>query len=242
MVLLSDARIVGCCLAADFWTIAVVLKSAYGSTFSWGLGSVTALVNTVCSCRSCNYRSWEGTRVNHVISLSDQWARQLVASEWCDDPVLGWWLINGALPWWNTAIMMRSEMGWVTTRARSDCRRVKVVLPGVELLVYWKAVEGMATLISSENPRILSIQSLEAHHRLLRRPSVSDAVPMIWSVMIDIQVPSKRAFCQWRWADRSVRGMGQMIGCFFHLGFDDSVNILQLGSRRISAMNTLLID
>ncbi len=177
MVLLSDARIVGCCLAADFWTIAVVLKSAYGSTFSWGLGSVTALVNTVCSCRSCNYHSWEGTRVNHVISLSDWWARQLVASEWCDGPVLGWWSINGALPWWNMAIMMRSEMGWITKRARSDCRRVKVVLPCVELLVYWKAVEGTATLVSSENPRILSVQSLEAHQRMSqscgKRPWVS---------------------------------------------------------------------
>ncbi len=63
-------------------------------------------------------------------------------------------------------IMMRSEMGWITKCIRSDCRRVKVVLPCVELLVYWKAIEGTATLISSENPRILSVQSLEAHHRV----------------------------------------------------------------------------
>ncbi len=39
------------------------------------------LGNMVCSCCSCNYRSWEGTRVNHIISLSDRWACQLVASE-----------------------------------------------------------------------------------------------------------------------------------------------------------------
>ncbi len=81
MVLLSDEQINKCCLAADFWAIVVVLRSTRGGTFSQGLGIVTALVNTVCSCRSCNYHSWEGTRVNHVISLSDQWARQLVASE-----------------------------------------------------------------------------------------------------------------------------------------------------------------
>ncbi len=54
-------------------------------------------------------------------------------------------------------------MGWITKHVRSDCHRVKVVLPCVELLVYWKAVEGTATLISRENPWILSIQSLEAH-------------------------------------------------------------------------------
>ncbi len=60
--------------------------------------------------------------------------------------------------------MMRSEMGWITKRVRSDCHRVKVVLPCVELLVYGKAIEGMATLISRENPRILSVQSLEAQH------------------------------------------------------------------------------
>ncbi len=55
-------------------------------------------------------------------------------------------------------------MGWVAKRIRSDCHRVKVVLPCVELLVYWKAIEGTATLISRENPQILSVQSLEAHH------------------------------------------------------------------------------
>ncbi len=69
MVLLSDERIIKCCLAAEFWAIVVVLKSTHGSTFSRGLGVVTALVNTVCSCRSCNYRGSKGTRVNHVIFI-----------------------------------------------------------------------------------------------------------------------------------------------------------------------------
>ncbi len=72
MVLLSDERIIRCCLAADFRAIVVVLRSTCGGTFSRGLGKVTALVNMVCSCCSCNCRSWEGTHVNHVISLSDQ--------------------------------------------------------------------------------------------------------------------------------------------------------------------------
>ncbi len=132
--------------------------------FSRGLGIVTALVNTACSCHSCNYRSWEGNCINHIILLNDRWVRQLVASEWCDISVLGWWLINGALPWWNTTIMMRSKMGWIAKHIRSDCHRVKVVLLCVELLVYWKAIEGTAMLISRENPWILSVQSLEAHH------------------------------------------------------------------------------
>ncbi len=65
--LLSDARIVRCCLAADYWAIVVVLRSTRGVTFSWGLGEVTALVNTVCICHSCYCRSWEGTRIDHVI-------------------------------------------------------------------------------------------------------------------------------------------------------------------------------
>ncbi len=81
MVLLSDEQITKCCLAVDFWAIVIMLKSTHGSTFSRELGTVTALVNMVCSCHSCNYHSWEGTHVNHVISLSDQWACQLVASE-----------------------------------------------------------------------------------------------------------------------------------------------------------------
>ncbi len=137
----------------------------HGGMFSQGLGIVTALVNTVCSCHSCNYCSWEGTCVNHVISLSDWWAHQLVASEWCDNSILGWWSINDALLWWNTAIMMQNKMRWITKCVNSDCHRVKVVLSCVELLVYWKAIEGMATLISRENPWILSIQSLEAHQQ-----------------------------------------------------------------------------
>ncbi len=81
MVLLSNEWITKCCLAADFWVIVIVLRSTCRATFSQGLGIVTALVNTVCSCRSCNYHSWESTRVNHVILLSDQWVHQLVASE-----------------------------------------------------------------------------------------------------------------------------------------------------------------
>ncbi len=63
-------------------------------------------------------------------------------------------------------IMMRNEMGWITKHVDSDCHRVKVVLPCVELLVYWKAIEGTTVLISRENLWILSIQSLEAHQWL----------------------------------------------------------------------------
>ncbi len=81
IVLLSNKWITKCCLAADFWVIVVMLRSTRGAMFSRGLGIVTALVNTVCSCRSCNYHSWESTHVNHIISLGDRWARQLVASE-----------------------------------------------------------------------------------------------------------------------------------------------------------------
>ncbi len=165
MVLLSNKWIIKCCLAVDFWAIVVMLRSMCRAMFSQGLGIVTALVNTVCSCCSCNYRSCKGTHISHVISLSDRLVRQLVASEWCDNSVLGWWLIKGTLPLWNTAMMMRNEMGWIAKHVRSDCHRVKVVLPCVELLVYWKAVEGMAMLISRENLQILSIQSLEAHQR-----------------------------------------------------------------------------
>ncbi len=141
-----------------------MLRSTRGAMFSQGLGIVTALVNTACSCHSCNYHSWEGTCINHIILLNDRWVRQLVASEWCNISILGWWLINGALPWWNTTIMMCSKMGWIAKHVRSYCHRVKVVLLCVELLVYWKAIEGMAMLISRENPWILSVQSLEAHH------------------------------------------------------------------------------
>ncbi len=32
--------------------------------------------------------------------------------------------------------MMHGKMGWISKCVRSDCRRVKVVLPCVELLVY----------------------------------------------------------------------------------------------------------
>ncbi len=161
MVLLGDEQIIRCCLAADFWAIVILLRSMHGATFSWGLGIVTALVNTVCRCHS-----WEGTRINHVISLSDQWECQLVASEWCYDSVLGWWSINGALLWWNMVIMMCNKMGWITKCMKSGCCRMKVVLLCVQSLVYWKSVEGMVALNSRINPWILSVQSLEAHHRL----------------------------------------------------------------------------
>ncbi len=118
--------------------IVVLLRGTRGVMFSWGQGEVTDLVNTVCSCRSCNYCSWEGTRINHVISLNDRWARQLVASEWCDNSILGWWSIKGALPWWNMAIMMHSEMGWITKRVRSDCHRVKVGIAVCGIIGLWK--------------------------------------------------------------------------------------------------------
>ncbi len=98
-------------------------------------------------------------------------ACQLVASEWCGNSILGGLSIKGTLPWWNTGIMMCNEMGWISKHMRSSCHRVKVVLPCVELLVYWKAIEGMATLNSRINPWILSVQSLEAHHHT---PGFSD--------------------------------------------------------------------
>ncbi len=146
MVLLSDEWITQCCLAADYWAIVVVLRSMCGATFSWGLGKVTALVNTVCSCCSCNYRSWEGTRVNHVIFI-----------KWSRDTSIGCFRVmwhfhirmivdQSALPWWNTAIMMHNEVGWIVK--------------------HMKAIEGMVTLISRINPWILSIQSLEAHQHI----------------------------------------------------------------------------
>ncbi len=164
MVLLSDEQITECCLAVDLWAIVVMLRSMHEAMFSWGLGIVTALVNTVCNCCSCNYHSWEGTHVNYIISLSDQWMRQLVASEWCNDSILGWLSIKGALPWWDMAIIMYSKMKWITKCMKSGCHRMKVILPCVELLVYWKATKGIAILISRKNMWILSVQSLEAHH------------------------------------------------------------------------------
>ncbi len=85
------------------------------------------------------------------------------ASEWCVNSVLGWLSIEGALPWWSTAIRMRGKMGWITKRVRGGCHRIKVVSVCVQSLVCWKAVEGTVALISRQNPRILSIQSLEAH-------------------------------------------------------------------------------
>ncbi len=57
MVLLSDKLIIRCCLAMDYWVIVIVLRSMCGTTLSGGLDIVIALVNTVCSCHSCNYRN-----------------------------------------------------------------------------------------------------------------------------------------------------------------------------------------
>ncbi len=71
VVLLSEERIIRCCLAADYLAAVAVLRCMRGATIIRSLGTVTALVNMVYSCRSCNYRSWEGTRVNHIISLND---------------------------------------------------------------------------------------------------------------------------------------------------------------------------
>ncbi len=119
---LSDARIVRCCLAADYWVIVVVLRNMHGVMFSWSLGEVTALINMVCSCRS-----WEGTRVNHVISLNDWWAHQPDASEWCSNPVLGWLSIKGALLWWDMVIVMRGELGRITECMRSGCHGFRTI-------------------------------------------------------------------------------------------------------------------
>ncbi len=152
VVLLSKERIIRCCLAADYLAAVAVLRCMCGATIIRSLGTVTALVNTVYSCCSCNYRSWEGTCVNHVISLNDWWAHQPDASEWCSNPVLGWLSIKGALPWWDMVIEMRGELGRIT--------EVCEVYNGVV-----SKVLGDGWL----NPRILSVQSLEAHQRVASR-------------------------------------------------------------------------
>ena len=164
--LLSDARIVRCCLAADYWAIVVVLRSTRGVTFSWGLGEVTALVNTVCSGHSCYCRSWEGTHVDHVIFI--KWS--MSTSTWC------FWVMRqfriGVIVDRRCLAVMRYgnydawQDGMDIKRVRSGCRRMKVVLVCVQSLVCWKSVEGTVVLISRQNPRILSVQSLEAHHRI----------------------------------------------------------------------------
>ncbi len=105
----------------DYWAAVAVLRCMHGATIIRSLGTVTALVNAVCSCCSCNYCSWEGTRVNHVISLNDWWAHQPDASEWCSNPILGWLSIKGALPWWDMVIVMRGELGRITECVRSRC-------------------------------------------------------------------------------------------------------------------------
>ncbi len=127
VVLLSEEQIIRCCLAADYWAAVAVLRCMHGAMIIRSLGTVTALVNTVYSCRSCNYRSWEGTRVNHVISLNDWRAHQPDASEWCSSPVLGWLSIKGALPWWDMVIEMRGELGRITECVRGGCYGFRTV-------------------------------------------------------------------------------------------------------------------
>ncbi len=104
MVLLSDEWIMRCCVAVDYWATVAVLRCTLVAMVIWGLGTVTALVNAVCSCCGCNYRSRKDIHVNHIISLNDWWVRQLGASEWCSNPILGLSSIKGALPWWDTVI------------------------------------------------------------------------------------------------------------------------------------------
>ncbi len=127
VVLLSEERIIRCCLAVDYWAAVAMLRYMHGATIIRSLGIVTALVNVVCSCRSCNYCSWKGTHVNHVISLNDWWAHQLGASEWCSNPVLGWLLIKGALPWWDMVIVMRGKLWRIMECMRSGCHGFRTV-------------------------------------------------------------------------------------------------------------------
>ncbi len=127
VVLLSEEQIIRCCLAADYWAAVAVLRCMRGATIIRSLGTVTVLVNTVYSCRSCNYRSWEGTRVNHIISLNDWWAHQPDASEWCSNPVLGWLSIKGALLWWDMVIVMRGKLGRITECVKSGYHGFRTV-------------------------------------------------------------------------------------------------------------------
>ncbi len=139
VVLLSKERIIRCCVAADYWAAVAVLRCMHGATIIRSFGTVTALVNMVYSCRSCNCHSWEGTHVNHVISLNDWWAHQPDASEWCRNPVLGWLSIKGALPWWDMVIVMQGELGRITECVRSGCHGFRTVS---ECLwpILWKSV------------------------------------------------------------------------------------------------------
>ena len=125
--LLSDERIIRCCLAADYWAAVAVLRCMRGAMIIRSLGTVTALVNMVCSCHSCNYRSWEGTHVNHVISLNDWWAHQPDASEWCSNPILGWLSIKDVLPWWDMVIVMQGKLGRITECMWSGCHSFRIV-------------------------------------------------------------------------------------------------------------------
>ena len=129
---------------------------------SWRSNSLSKTRSIVAVCSK--YHGWMSGRGNHVISLSDWLARHCADGKRCSNAVLRWFTIEGALPWWSTAIRMRGKMGWITKCIRSGCHRMKVVSMCVQSLVCWKAVEGTVALISRENPRILSVQSLEAHH------------------------------------------------------------------------------
>ena len=118
----------------------------YAFSQSWRSNSLSKTRSVVAVCSK--YRGWMSGRGNHVISLSDWLARYCADGKWCGNSVLGWFAIEGALPWWSTAIMMHSQIGWITKHVRSGCHRMKVVSVGVQSWVCWKAVEGMATLIS----------------------------------------------------------------------------------------------
>ncbi len=127
VVLLSDEWIIRCCLAVDYWAAVAMLRCMPGAMIIRSLGTVTALVNAVYSCRGCNYRSWKGTCINHIISLNDWWVHQLGASEWCSNPVLGWLSIKGALPWWDMVIVMWGELGRITECVKSECHGFRTV-------------------------------------------------------------------------------------------------------------------
>ncbi len=120
-----------CCLAAEYWAAVAMLRYTLGSMIIRGLGTVTALVNTACSCSGCNYRSWKGIHVNHIIPLNDWWACQLGASECCGNSVLRWLSINGALLWWGMVIIMHSKL----KRIMKHWKSMKVMVLGLYLCV-----------------------------------------------------------------------------------------------------------
>ncbi len=124
--LLSDEWIIRCCLVADYWAAVAMLRCTLGSMIIRGLGTVTALVNTVCSCCGCDYRSWKSIHVNHIISLNDWWAHQLGASEYSSNFVVAWLSIR-----WGTVIVMHGELGRITEHWRS----IDIMVLGLYLYV-----------------------------------------------------------------------------------------------------------